>query len=347
MKANRRAKRRARQQRKAQQRFLNPTPKQLRRERASSARLEYKPVIKAAQDQIRISRTAQNQLNEFYGNYRGEVGRTADKADQTYQGLYDRSRSAARDLADRYDKKQEAMTAEDQKSAAIRGANPDGEAAARNQAGESQRQNLMNADSQLLAQLGSAASGYLRNVALASRQGQRLDNRRERNIRQNARNDIRDAKKERNAKMAALRSDQRAAEREWRLSKRTLAGKADYNATVRDQTAGGVRQAELYSGAQRRSALAKERAARLNAKGRGKKGGGSSGYSVGEAMSFVSAKVSKENGNWRAIRKAPGPAINYLVDRGVDKAVAKKAVRKWIRVRQRRAVRNATSPWYG
>lgn len=336
-------------ERKQMRRFVSPSTKQLRRERASAARLEYKPVIKAARDEIRISREAQRQLNEFYGGYRAATDRAAERSQRNTDDLYGRAQNTAADLGRRYDDRIREMSAEDAKSAEIRGATQDTSAERRSVAGESQRQNLMNADAQLLARLGASSSEYLRNVALASNMGQRLDLRRERNIRRNARNDIRDAKKERNAKMNVLRSEQRGAERDWRLSQQTLAKDYGYQATVRDQTAGGVRQAQLYSSASRRQARAKERAARINAKAYGgsKKGKGQSGYSISEAQSMIAATLAKNGLSWRDARKEPGVVIAGLVNRGVDKAVAKKAVRRFIRRKQQNAVRNATAPWYG
>lgn len=320
-------------ERKQMRRFVSPSTKQLRRERASAARLEYKPVIKAARDEIRISREAQRQLNEFYDGYRSATNRSAERSQQNTDDLYRRAQSTAADLGTRYDNRLREMADEDAKSAAIRGATQDTSAERRSVAGESQRQNLLNADAQLLARLGASSSEYLRNVALASNAGQRLDLRRERNIRRNARNDIRDAKKERNAKMNVLRSEQRGAERDWRLTQRTLAKDLDYNATVRDQTAGGVRQAQLYSSASRRQARAKERAARINAKAYGgsKKGKGQSGYTVPEAQSMIRATLSKKGFTWQDVRNEPTVMIDALVDRGVSRPVARRAVRQFIK----------------
>ena len=326
--------RRLLKQRRQTQRLLNPKPKQLRRERKAMARLEYRPVIKAAQDQIRISKTAQKQLNQFYGNYRGAIAKSADRADANTQRLYDQSRDTAKDLADRYDNKINTLAAEDAKSAELRGAQADSSNQQRSLAGESQRQNLMAADSKLLSQLGSASSAYLRNVALASRQGQRLDNRRERNIRQNARNDIRDARKERNAKVNALRGEQRQAEREWRLQKRTLAKDFGYQAALRDQSKKGLQGKRASAAATRYQADKnlqgkKVTAGAMRAQGRG--GGGRSGYSVPEAQSLIRASLKKKGFTWQDVRNQPAVMIDSLVNRGVSRPVARKAVRRFIK----------------
>lgn len=327
--------RRLLKQRRQTQRLLNPKPKQLRKERKAMARLEYRPVIKAAQDQIRISKTSQRQLNQFYKNYRGAVANTANKSDANTQRLYEQSRDTAADLGKRYDDKINQLAADDAKSAALRGASVDSGNQQRSLAGESQRQNLMNADSKLLSQLGASSSAYLRNVALASRQGQRLDNRRERNIRQNARNDIRDARKERNAKVNTLRAEQRQAERDWRIQKAAF-GPKGYNAALRDQTAGGVRQAELYSSASRRQARAKERAARINARGNRGGGGGGGGIPRSEIVTGIADinQAVREADNPRKWRKwaynNPRALREWLIsEKNFEPKVARRVVRRW------------------
>lgn len=335
-------------ERKQMRRFVSPSTKQLRRERASAARLEYRPVIKAAQDEIRISREAQRQLNDFYDGYRSATNRSAERSQQNTDDLYRRAQSTAADLGTRYDNRLREMADEDAKSAAIRGATQDTSAERRSVAGESQRQNLLNADAQLLARLGASSSEYLRNVALASNAGQRLDLRRERNIRRNARNDIRDAKKERNAKMSVLRSEQRQAERDWRLQQRTLAKDLDYNATVRDQTAGGVRQAQLYSSASRRQARAKERAARINAKAYGGGGKKVKGSDISEGMSILRNQLRQGQKSIGWVIRNKQRVIDTLVDQGnMDRRLARIVVNRLISRRGKSAVRNATAPWYG
>ena len=335
-------------ERKQMRRFVSPSTKQLRRERASAARLEYKPVIKAARDEIRISREAQRQLNEFYGGYRAATNRAAERSQQNTDDLYGRAQNTAADLGRRYDDRIREMSAEDAKSAEIRGATQDTSAERRSVAGESQRQNLMNADAQLLARLGASSSEYLRNVALASNAGQRLDLRRERNIRRNARNDIRDAKKERNAKMNVLRSEQRGAERDWRLSQQTLAKDYGYQDTVRDQTAGGIREAQLYSSASRRQARAKERAARINANAYGGGGKKVKGSDISEGMSILRNQLRQGQKSIGWVIRNKQQVIDTLVDRGnMDRRLARIVVNRLISRRGKSAVRNATAPWYG
>ena len=297
------------------------------------ARLEYRPVIKAAQDDIRVSKAAQKQLNQFYKNYRGAVSKTADKSDANTQRLYEQSRDTAADLGKRYDDKINQLAADDAKSAALRGAQADSSNQQRSLAGESQRQNLMNADSKLLSQLGASSSAYLRNVALASRQGQRLDNRRERNRRQDARNDIRDAKKERNAKVNALRAEQRQAERDWRIQKAAF-GPRGYNAAMRDQSAKGLQSARTTAAATRYQAKKgfqgrKVTAGAMRAQGRG--GGGKGGYTVPEAQSLIRASLKKKGFTWQDVRSQPNVMIDTLVNRGVSRPVARKAVRRFIK----------------
>lgn len=325
-------------QRRQTQRLLNPKPKQLRKERKAMARLEYRPVIKAAQDQIRISKTSQRQLNQFYKNYRGAVANTANKSDANTQRLYEQSRDTAADLGKRYDDKINQLAADDAKSAALRGASVDSGNQQRSLAGESQRQNLMNADSKLLSQLGASSSAYLRNVALASRQGQRLDNRRERNTRQNARNDIRDARKERNAKVNTLRAEQRQAERDWRIQKAAF-GPKGYNAAMRDQSLKGLQSAKITAGATRDQSKKtlqgkKVTAGAMRAQGRG--GGGGGGYSRGEirtGIAHINQAISEAENPKKYRRQAwrnPGKLRTYLISKkGLDPKLARIAVRRW------------------
>ena len=338
-----------RRERKQMRRFVSPTTKQLRRERASAARLEYKPVIKAARDEIRVSREAQKQLNEFYGGYRAATDRAAERSQRNTDDLYGRAQSTAADLGRRYDDRLREMSAEDAKSAEIRGATQDTGAERRSVAGESQRQNLMNADAQLLARLGASSSEYLRNVALASNAGQRLDLRRERNIRRNARNDIRDAKKERNAKMAALRSEQRGAERDWRLSQQTLAKDYGYQNAMKYVADRGVARAQASAAGQVRTAgiysNAKIKSAQLYNAGGGKKVKGSD---ISEGMSILRNQLrqGQKSIGWGIRNKQQ--VIDTLVDRGnMDRRLARIVVNRLISRRGKSAVRNATAPWYG
>ena len=313
-------------------RFVNPTVRQLRRERASAARLEYKPVIKAARDEMRISRTAERQLNEFYDGYRNAREQAASRTRAGTDDLYNRSRDTAADLGRRYDDRIAEMSADDAKSAEIRGAAKDTSAERRSLAGESQRQNLMNADAQLLARLGSAAEQFQRNVALASNTGQRLDLRRERNIRRNARNDIRDAKKERNAKISVLRGEQRGAEREYQLQRQTLAKDRGYQDAMRYVADQGVARAQASAAGQVRAAgiysNAKIKSAQLYNAGGGKK---VKGADVLRAQDLLRAEMKKRQLSWQDVRRNQQRWYAVLTDRGADPVAARVAVRRLLK----------------
>lgn len=302
-----------------------------------AARLEYKPAIDAARADIRVSKANQRQLNKFYGSYRGAVNTSAEKSNANTQRLYQQSRDTARDLGDRYDNKINQLAAEDARSAELRGAQSDSSNQQRSLAGESQRQNLMNADSKLLSQLGASSSAYLRNVALASRQGQRLDNRRERNRQQDARNKIRDAKKERNQKINVLRAEQRQAERDWRIQKAAFSPKG-YNAAMRDQSRKSLQAAKINERTVRYQSDKGVQQSRINSRNN-RGGGGGSGYSRAEATSMIRATLSKNGLTWRDAAREPRVVVDGLVNRGVSRPVARRAVSRFIKRKRKRANR--------
>lgn len=153
--------------------------------------------------------------------------------------------------------------------------------------------------------------------------------------------DLRAARRERGAATADRLQALRAEERDYDIQQRAFTDEKPYEEAIREQAQLGlagkrasaraqVKAAGRYGRARERSASATERAAKDNRRGKNRSAraqenaakahsrGGGGGYNVREAKSLLRSSGQDFKGK--------GQAIDYLVNRGVKRSVAKRAV---------------------
>jgi hypothetical protein len=308
------------------------SPKQVRRETKARVRLEFGDVGRALRGDLRASRQNSRNIQSWYGEYQNQMNKLRAGQAANTQTLQNQMNQNASYLGGQGSARSSAVADDQGRSAAIRGAMTDQGAGATENAAEGQRQALLASSRDRAAQMGYSSNSRLAGVNSAAELGRQADQRQERNTRLETRAKMRDLARDKGASRIKNRADITRQERDFYISRRTL------NSNIRSD--------------KEQRALDRQRENRIasgggSGGGSGSGGKGSSGYSVGEAMSLVTAQVAKSGGSWTEVRKNPGIAVAALVDRGVSKPVAKKAVRRWIKRRQQKAVENATSPWYG
>lgn len=295
------------------------SPKQIGRETKARVRLEFGDTQRALQGDLRASQQQSKNLNAWYGQYQDNMERLRQGQLANTSALQEQSRANAGLMNQAATAQREALDAEEAKSAALRGASTSG-AGATEAAGETQRQALMASTSDRNAQMGSSAYNRLAEVNAAAGLGLQADQRRERGTRLETRSKMRDLARDKGASRVKNRSDIIRGERDFSIQNRTL------NANIADDRADNALER------QRENRLAAEAAS-------GGSGGGSGGggYSRAEASSFIRQKLAKDEESWKYVANAPAEYVDYLVNRGVDRAVAKAAVRTFIQKKRRGA----------
>lgn len=306
------------------------TPKGLRQEVRARTRLQYGELGRALHGDLRASRAQSKNLNAWYNEYQREMDKLRSGQLANTQALQGQMASNAGAVSQAGAATRDALQSEEDRSAAIRGTVSTGENTSRDAAGAAQRSALAASSRDAAAQMGASSNNLLTGIAAASELGRQADQRAERNTRLQTQSKLRDLKREKGDFRVKTRGDLRQAERDWAIQNRTLAKDYGYQATVRDQTAGGVKQAQLYAGAMRAQAAAK------GGGGGSGGGGGVSGKDGRRAMGYLREGIRGSGGtwgSWRELKANRTVLIDDLINRGVDPAAARAAYntlfRRW------------------
>ena len=288
------------------------SPRQINRETNARVRLEFGDVGRALQGDLRANAQSQRNTNAWFQQYQNTMAGLRAEQDRANAGLRDRMGQGATTLGSQGAARSDAVQSDQDRSASIRGAIADTGARATESAAESQRQALMGLARDRADQMGESSQSRLRQVNAAAELGRQADIRGIRNEALETRAKMRDLARDKGASRIKNRSDIIRGERDFSIQNRTL------NSNIADDRAD--------------NALDRQREARLASGGSGGGGGaGGGGYTRQEATSFIRQKLAKDGENWKYVANAPAEYVDYLVNRGVDRAVAKRAVRTFIR----------------
>ena len=288
------------------------SPRQIRREANARTRLEFGEAGRALRGDLRANAQDRRNTNAWFQQYQNTMAGLRAEQDRANAGLRERMGQGATALGTQGAARADAVQSDQNRSASIRGAVADSGARASENAAESQRQALMGLARDRADQMGESSQSRLRQVNSAAELGRQADIRQIRNEALETRAKMRDLARDKGAARVKNVGDLTRAERDFLIQRRTL------NNDIRND--------------REQLALDRRRENRIASEGSGGSGGGSSsGYSRAEATSFIRQKLAKDEENWKYVANAPGEYVDYLVDRGVSRAVAKRAVRTFIK----------------
>ena len=307
------------------------TPKGLRQEVRARTRLQYGELGRALRGDLRASRAQSKNLNAWYNEYQREMDKLRSGQLANTQALQGQMASNAGAVSQAGAATRQALQAEEDRSAAIRGTVSTGENTSRDAAGAAQRSALAASSRDAAAQMGASSNNLLTGIAAASELGRQADQRAGRNTRLQTQSKLRDLKREKGDFRVKTRGDLRQSERDWTIQNRTLAKDYGYQATVRDQTAGGIKEAQLYAGAARAQAAAKVQSAKIYA--RGQNGQAITGADIKTGLAHVNqliADAPKPKEYARGLWKNPRALRTYLISKkNLDPKLAAIVVRRW------------------
>lgn len=289
------------------------SPRQIRREANARTRLELGEAGRALRGDLRANKQDRRNTNAWFQQYQNTMAGLRAEQDRANAGLRERMGQGASALGTQGAARADSVQSDQDRSASIRGAIADTGARATESAAESQRQALMGLARDRADQMGESSQSRLRQVNSAAELGRQADIRQIRNEALETRAKMRDLARDKGAARVKNIADLTRAERDQDIQRRTL------NANIADDRAD--------------NALARQKENRIASEGSGGSGGGSGGggYTRQEATSFIRQKLAKDGENWKYVANAPAEYVDYLVNRGVDRAVAKRAVRTFIR----------------
>lgn len=331
-------------------RFLRPhTGREAGRVANSQAGTEYNPSIRELRGQAKGSRKRARDIGSYFNQLAGDYAKAQEQGNEAFKTQQDAVSKQLAEASQRSQGSQQEIAAKDVAFAKLLGGPVDTQGAARiaaaGSAAERQRVTLNELpaaeQANFLAALGGRRTAA-RLQGFEERKGERA--RRDKIL-----SDLSAVRKEKGqAKVLAkekIREADRAqsqAQKELALKKSEAFTEKPYERAIREQaqlglqgtmaSAGAQRaSAKIYARADRRTAHATEAAARQARRGheasaRGQvqtaktygKSGGSGGYNTREAQALLSSAGKAF--------KNPQAAVNYLVNRGVKLAVARKAV---------------------
>lgn len=338
----------AARRRRAQERFTEPlTGKAARKVARAQANTEFAPVERQIKSEIRGSAKREDDLGDWYGQLADDYtagGQLAQKAFETAEQatntrLADASQSAQATLGK--------LAADDASFAALVGAptNASGLAQGAEAAAAAERTRAA-LQAPLTAMRASNVASYAsrtNSARLAGMEAQRDERERRRKQQQ----DLRALGRERGQATVKGLQTLREQEQDRSTQREALGAKEGYNRALEKQSKLGFKSTRLTSAATVAAAQAAARARERGAsaqevvaaeqkaaakitgqaqentariQGRNAAKGGGGGYSVGEA-----AKLVRASGQAFA---TPGEAVQYLVNRGVKEATAKRAVHR-------------------
>ena len=301
-------------------------PRDVRQEIRAATNLEFRPLQRQLQGEVRASRQRERDIGKWYG----QAGRTIRRVTRATGRDYNRTGNQIRkDLSAATAANtfaQAALNQQDAELAKLTGAAYDPSAGQTSTAAAYQRGLLQSALGGMLRAQGQSQKGYLR--------GQRINTRREGihqrllegRRRQSIRDDQRELKRARGEFARTYRGELRDKERDYQIERMAFTTPSQYDRTVRMQSRNNLRGDLAYANSQRY--VADQGVREQQAANRGyrnlPRGGGDSdsggGYTVREAIAFL----RQSDGNYNNERQA----IDYLINRGVAAPVARRAVRR-------------------
>lgn len=308
------------------------TPKTMKKVIKSNTRLKFGDEGRGLQGDLRAGRQDSRNTNAWYREYQDQMKGLTSTQDVANSSLQDQMRENANYFGRQSYNTDSAARAEEERSAAIRGAVADPSGATRDQAAEDQRQALMASSRDRTAQIGASANNLLRGVSAASELGRQADQRQIRNTQAETRDKIRNLNKDKGAFRLSEWDRLRTGERDWNIQSRSLNSKNKYSNAIVTQAQLGLAgdqvtanatlgAAQLYSGA-------KIKSAKIYNAGNGKT---VKGADVLRAMDYIRAELGKSEQTWQDVRNNRARFIAQLTNRGADPVAARVAVRKFLK----------------
>ena len=202
---------------------LDPfSPKQIRRETNARVRLQYGEAGRALRGDVRASRQQSRNINSWYGQYQRDMRALRAGQESALSAGQDRLRQDAAFLGGQAADRNTAVGADQDRSAAIRGAVADPSQNATESAAERQRQALMASMRTRTDQIGQASNARLSGVNAAAELGRQADQRQERNYRVERRAKMGELARDKGAARITNRNEIIRGERDYDIARRTL-----------------------------------------------------------------------------------------------------------------------------
>ncbi len=365
-----RQERRVARKAKAQAGFVGPyTPKQAAKVARSQTKTEYAPLERQIASEIRGSKKREGELGDWYSGLAGDYAQGQQAAQQAFTTAEQATNDRLGAQAQSYQQAMQGVGAADSSFAALTGAPNTGAAipdeAAVAAAAERTRAALQAPVTEMRA---ANVASYTPRRNAAALQG--IEARGEEAARRRTKQqDLRSLKQEHGQAMVKNLQTLREQDQNFTTQQQALGAKVGYNRAIEKQAQAGVTQAKVtaaatvaaaqayskakergasaqeaaaqaYSAAKRRGANAQEAVAAENRaaseykarsnenvakqQGRNAASGGGGGYTISEGVSLLKSALDT-----RGFR-TPGEMVDYLVNRGVKRSVAKQAAgRVW------------------
>lgn len=309
------------------------SPKRASKVIAANSRLKFGDESRGLQGDLRAGRQDARNTNAWFREYQDQMKSLTSSQGTANAGLQDQMRENANYFGRQNFNTDSATRAEEDRSAAIRGAVADPTGATRDQAAEDQRQALMASSRDRAAQIGESANSLLRGVSSASELGRQADQRQIRNTQVETRNKIRNLNRDKGAFKLSEWDRLRTGERDWNIQNRSLDSKNQYSNAIVTQAqlglAGKQASANATLGAAQLYSGAKIKAAKIYNAGNGQK---VKGADLLRAQDYLRAEMTNRGNNWKQVARNKNTWFALLTSRGADPIAARVAVRRLIKL---------------
>ena len=308
-------------------------PKDVRREVRAAANLEFRPLARQLQGEVRASRQRERDIGRWYGQAGRQIRRITRATNKDYRRTGNQVRKDIRSATGMSALANAALNQQDAELAKLTGATYDPSASQTSSAAAAQRALLQTALGGMLRTQGASQRGYLRGQRVSAKREGLYQRGQEAKRRQSIRDDQRELKKARGEFAVEYRGNLRDKERDYKIERMAFSTPSQYDRTVRQQSRAGLQEARIHAGATRYQAdrsLQEQRARNRGYRNLPRGGGGDEGGGISEreAMGYLRQSVPKGGYKSRA------QAVDILVNRGVDAKTARRVVNRAFR-RQR------------
>lgn len=307
--------------------------KKRKREFKSAARLQFKPIQKQVQGEIRASKTRQKkEIPSWFKAYQDTIDKGRGETEAKYKAVQAQLSGQTKASSDRATSRQRELQAQDVKDAAVRGTKADTTEAKRSADAASSRASAANTNYATVAGQGASQFSYLtdkKRIGEGEKINQLLkESARERSLRQ----DKQDVSREKRDFLTDLGRQLRGDERDFYIQNKAFAEDRrgqkqqmklakQYGENKRREQKRSVRGQKKIAGIHAKNERADDKRA---GKWKNQGGGGGGGASKEEVRRAVSLLKRGAGDKF----KTPKQGIHYLRTAGISSAAARKATRR-------------------
>lgn len=312
--------------------------KQVKRQVRAAVRREFRPVAKGIRRELKQSRANQRQTNKLYRGYNQRTRALSADTQAAYDQAIAANQSRLDANASRDSAFRDALKAQNEASAALRGAPVQNSAVEASRQGSAQQAlNTVGLASVMQAQKADAIRAGNENLRISAG-GRRQQILKELGRRNEIRADLRELKRKRGEFKTKALEDLRQRERDFFIQNRAFAGDQseiakdlDYNQAIRDVAAMGL-------AGDRARARSNRDVARAQRRNRRQGGGGKARATAADIRTGAAWLRSGGDFNWTQLRdpRLKAIAVDQLINRNMDARVARQVVEAILRRGEKR-----------